>query len=183
MVDGFPSRMDLAGSSGIQKIEKEITSGKASEGGTKEALLHLWLSLAEEADVGSAGRLWSFSSAEVLLFVLRQLKREGWHLVDHIPQACFEDPETGMRVVREKLRSAPCASQGRESVEQLNLEPSNIVPILSQALAQAATEAGLTSFPLAARCEARTGLLRGYGNAIVPQVAAAFVTASMEAMK
>lgn len=37
-------------------------------------------------------------------------------------------------------------------------------------------------FPLAARLPNRVGSLRGSGNAIVPQVAAAFVTASLEAI-
>jgi len=35
-------------------------------------------------------------------------------------------------------------------------------------------------FPLSSKTEQRVGLLRGYGNAIVPQVAAAFITAYME---
>ena len=37
------------------------------------------------------------------------------------------------------------------------------------------------SFPLAYGIPGRVGLLRGYGNAIVPQVAAHFVTAYLEA--
>lgn len=38
------------------------------------------------------------------------------------------------------------------------------------------------TFPLAHGIPGRVGLLRGYGNAIVPQVAAQFVTAAMEAI-
>jgi len=34
-----------------------------------------------------------------------------------------------------------------------------------------------SAFPLAGKVEGRVGLLRGYGNAIVPQVAAAFLRA------
>lgn len=41
-------------------------------------------------------------------------------------------------------------------------------------------EAG--TFPLAARLPGDVGLLRGYGNAIVPQVAAEFILASLEAI-
>ena len=41
-------------------------------------------------------------------------------------------------------------------------------------------EAEPTLFPLADGIPGRVGLLRGAGNAIVPQVAAAFVTAYME---
>lgn len=41
-------------------------------------------------------------------------------------------------------------------------------------------EAG--SFPLAARIPNRVGLLRGYGNSIVPQAAQAFIEASLEAL-
>jgi hypothetical protein len=36
------------------------------------------------------------------------------------------------------------------------------------------------TFPLAARLPARVGRLRGYGNAIVPQVAAEFIAAYLE---
>jgi DNA (cytosine-5)-methyltransferase 1 len=32
-----------------------------------------------------------------------------------------------------------------------------------------------SAFPLAGKVEGRVGLLKGYGNAIVPQVAAAFL--------
>jgi DNA (cytosine-5)-methyltransferase 1 len=38
------------------------------------------------------------------------------------------------------------------------------------------------TFPLASRLPGRVGLLRGYGNAIVPQAAAAFVMAFMDAL-
>lgn len=38
------------------------------------------------------------------------------------------------------------------------------------------------TFPLAHGLPARVGRLRGYGNAIVPQAAAAFIEASVEAM-
>jgi DNA (cytosine-5)-methyltransferase 1 len=34
-----------------------------------------------------------------------------------------------------------------------------------------------SAFPLAGKVEGRVGLLKGYGNAIVPQVAAAFLRA------
>lgn len=41
-------------------------------------------------------------------------------------------------------------------------------------------EINLTMFPLAANVSGRVGLLRGYGNAIVPAVAAEFIVAFME---
>jgi hypothetical protein len=36
-------------------------------------------------------------------------------------------------------------------------------------------------FPLAPRIKGRVGLLRGYGNSIIPQVAALFIRAFLEA--
>jgi DNA (cytosine-5)-methyltransferase 1 len=39
----------------------------------------------------------------------------------------------------------------------------------------------IAGFPLAQGIKERIGLLRGYGNAIVPQAAAAFMTAYLEA--
>jgi len=57
---------------------------------------------------------------------------------------------------------------------------------LSQIVAPVATamaETIISGFPLAPSLPGRVGLLRGYGNAIVPQTAAAFVQAVMEAIE
>lgn len=37
-------------------------------------------------------------------------------------------------------------------------------------------------WPLASNLQGRVGLLRGYGNAIVPEIAAAFIKASAETL-
>lgn len=72
--------------------------------------------------------------------------------------------------------------QGRGFSEQLALEFGSFMPKLSQKSSHHwKSLMMLTSGPLAHGVPNRVGLLRGYGNAIVPQVAATFIEAVEEA--
>jgi len=70
-------------------------------------------------------------------------------------------------------------NQERQRVRLNPWEPSDLIPCLDGKARR--TQSGV--FPLAHGVPARVGRLRGYGNAIVPQVAAAFVSAFMESLK
>jgi DNA (cytosine-5)-methyltransferase 1 len=50
----------------------------------------------------------------------------------------------------------------------------------SEACGSLTSRADATNFPLAGKVAGRVGILRGAGNAIVPQVAAAFIKAYLE---
>jgi hypothetical protein len=97
-----------------------------------------------------------------------------------------EDEKGGVR----ELWSAPGnfgASLGRKSQEQSGSEPPDALLILSRILArceetisEATSLAHAQAFPLTTGVKSRVGRLRGYGNSIVPQVAAEVIRAYME---
>lgn len=81
-----------------------------------------------------------------------------------------------------------CSSLRRESDEQPAGESTNPVSVLSRFLARCGQEiedlpsrANACAFPLSnGKIEGRTGMLRGFGNAIVPVVAAEFIKAALD---
>jgi hypothetical protein len=97
------------------------------------------------------------------------------------------DPDIPLRNLQTYVENR-CSSLRRESHEQCHGEPSGSVRELSWFLARVDKETrdrtgwkNAVSFPLTEKCHNRVGALRGSGNAIVPQIAARFVTAFMEA--
>jgi hypothetical protein len=79
---------------------------------------------------------------------------------------------------------APCPPQEREPERQSTRELRDALCVLSQDGALAEVQdflASMSGFPLSGKVPARVVRLRGYGNAIVPQCAQAFVEAYLEA--
>jgi len=97
-----------------------------------------------------------------------------------------EDNERVLRDLREHIENK-CASYRRQSEKQQSEKPSASLLALSQFLAQCSetcryynSRADAVTFPLAGNVTGRVGVLRGAGNAIVPQVAAEFIKAYCE---
>jgi site-specific DNA-cytosine methylase len=132
------------------------------------------------------GRFHSVCEAPILLAFMRQLADQRWHFAQSIPRSGAEETEVALRILRVPAPFA-CASCGRGLAEQCRQQPADPVHFLSSILARYAQAAwgetftanAANTFPLAIGAKGRAGELRGYGNAIVPQCAAAFISAVM----
>ena len=96
------------------------------------------------------------------------------------------------RVLRDLRHNvaAECASLRRESEEQCSDQPANALYKLSWFLARCCeacesqkARSNASDLPLIGNLKRRTTMLRGMGNAILPQVAAAFIGAYLETQK
>jgi hypothetical protein len=177
MVDGFSEVLGTLRPDAVAEIEGTLRDANASAADAREILRDLWVCLATEAVERAPGRLHSVHEAPILLAVMRELAREGWALLDHLPPACWETAEAGLRGMREAAPSAPRPPCGPESSEQRGRKSPNCMSLASHALARVAEAAGMIPFPLAHNVPARVGKLRAYGNAIVPEIAAIFIQA------
>ena len=177
MADGFSPSL---GPVRPNNLEKEIAGAHISEKDAREALRDLWRALAQETIRRSSRRLVSVLEAPVLLAFLRELQREGWGLLDHLPPPCWASPEEGLRALRGVTLETPRASLGRKPKQQRRLESGNALPLVSQIIArEVASKWAIPGFPLSEPVALRVGQVRAYGNAIVPQLAAAFIRAAL----
>jgi len=180
MADGFSERLGRLRPETIKNITKEIADAKLSEKDVRKALQDLWTDYAKKAVQRPPGRCRSIQEAPVLLAFMRELAREGWRLIDHLPPSCWESAEIGLRELRQAKQKASCTPSRWESEQQQEIESSNVVPIMSQIISRTINESWVIPWPLAHWVPARVGKIRAYGNAIVPQIAAVFIAAAIE---
>jgi DNA (cytosine-5)-methyltransferase 1 len=144
----------------------------------------------EKASMGQIGRGDDIQKASVLLDPLWDAlaaRAQSANDCCSIAQANKDCESREMRDLR-KFVADKCASLRRESVEQFGHEPSDSLPALSQFLARCSEACrdlpiGTDAAPiplLINGLKGRVGMLRGVGNAIVPQAAQAFIEAMME---
>ena len=151
-------------------------------------MLYLRMSLEQEAQrIRSVGGLDGVPSATVLLAFLRKLQAEGWAVEESISRSGKEASDGMLRVLREHIEaSRPPFERGLDG--QQAGEPANALRVLSSILARHAQAAWTQAiaadaevgFPIGSGAIGRVGRLRAYGNAIVPQQAAAFVASYLE---
>ena len=143
---------------------------------------HAFWSEAIQWDAG--GRI-GLLSPEILLAALCQLERELGRVINSSPQGIVEAQRRVLLRVREHSAEEAAArpSPRREHAQQLARELADSLHELPHESALEAAQSIFDrslGFPLTSRCPSRTTLLRGYGNAIVPQVAQAFIEAFID---
>ena len=191
LVDGLPEGMGRVRDPRAPLTEEGLKSyAEAAQTRPEEVLRNLCIALAEKAQLErQAGGYGDVSEAALLLAFVCQLAAQGWQLAQHLPLSRPQEPPRGMRMLWDHEAVAG-ASRQRGLDGQLAGEPADLVHLLSPLLARDAHQAwgeaiaadAEIGFPLGTGSPARVGRLRGYGNAIVPQVAAEFVTAFMQAL-
>lgn len=135
---------------------------------------------------GSVGGYCGFPAASVLLAILCEHTGALGHF-QHFWPTSGEKDRIARHLQQVWLRFGALAGppSGRGFSEQLARQLGNSLPKLPRKGAPPRWRAltMLTAGPLAENVSDRVGLLRGYGNAIVPQAAAEFVMAFLDACK
>jgi hypothetical protein len=172
-----------------QEIQEAVDAKSLEAESTRTSLLRALREAigAQARQVWQAGRLPRLHEAPFLLAFLRQLQEQGWCIEEGGSLSREEEQARILRMLRgDEPPAGP--SHRRELEEQRAVKLTDAVHFLSSLLARHAqadwghayeTYAEI-GFPLGHGSPARVGRLRGYGNAIVPQVAAEVIRSYME---
>jgi hypothetical protein len=189
VVDGLPKIVEPVRAESGRELEEEIqeevnkhVSEKKRRAGEEVSLL--WRTLAAEAIQGDAGGFSGVSSPPILLSFLLKLAHQGECFSEDVLRSSQETKEALLRSMWWK--KAPSRTPCKRGLDgQLSPESSDLVCILSSILARYASESwgevlrqnAADCFPLSQGVKGRVSLLRGYGNAICPPLAAQFILA------
>lgn len=163
--------------------------GEASGCSFSEAVRLVRNAYGEEALQQEAGGLVGVPPTTFLFDFLRYLSpaHDRVALSERVEEKGALTETEELRGVR-KRSGVRRASRRRKSAQQHQDEPAKSVSALSRLLARsaetlwkAAEGTDAATIPLIEWPMSRTGLLRGYGNAIVPAVAAEFIKAFLDA--
>ena len=187
LANGIPRILGDSWTNIIQQTKEKIES-YAQEAGisASQVLQTLRKTAGEEPIQRDAGGQVGVSSPEVLLVALLQLEGELGEVAQGEIQGINQTPWAEVRDLRPdpvKPSPTPRSPQERGLVGQPPGKLHDIVYELSHSLArsgeaEAIITAAVYQFPLAGKLPGRVGLLRGAGNAIVPELAAEFIKAA-----
>lgn len=170
----------------VVKLEAQVDYyAKKTKRTSTEVLREMQCAFWSEAIQWDAGGRIGLLSPEILLAALCQLERKLGNFECSKAQG-FRQAQTGILLnVRNYAakEATSCPSQGWEYAQQLARELADSLHELPHENALEAAQSIFDrslGFPLARGVPSRVMLLRGYGNAIVPQVAAEFIAAFMD---
>ena len=186
---GLPDCLGNMWNEGIKKIKQMILDhAKATQNRPDQILRKMRQVVEAETLRREPGGYDQIQTAEILLFALCQLKREVGRESEGVHERSDVEQNEAMRQMWSDTAgqsTTPCSPPEWGLDGQRPEEPVDLVHELSHEIAQCTEAAGIisatiTRFPLANSLPGRVGLLRGAGNAIVPQVAAEFVRCFLE---
>jgi hypothetical protein len=185
VANGIPLAVDHLRAT-IRELETQIAHyAKKTNGTALEVVREMQHAFWSEALQWDAGGRIGLLSPEILLAALCQLERELGGVLNSSPQSIVEaQRRVLLRVRKHSAEEAVTRSPPRrEYAQQLAREFADSLHELSYESALEAAQSIFDrslGFPLTRGCPSRVTLLRGYGNAIVPQVAAKFVEAYLD---
>jgi hypothetical protein len=178
MVPGWSESVE-----GIQ--ERTLNHAKETRSGAGEVLRALRKATEQEAIRERVGGHDAIQGATILLFALLQLEGQMGQVIECDAPGVGQDGGACVPALRGASEGVARPPQERRLDGQQARELHDLVSALSQELARRHEEAAQVAVacmgsPLVGKIPGRMGLLRGYGNAIVPEVAEVFVRAWME---
>ena len=181
MVDGISFGMGLLRSN--FKRFQEISDAAKADRIAEQILRALRDGHDEEEIWNSMGSHTGISEASILLAVVLEQSRELGEIFIGTEKSGAQEHEAAMRTLRVRTSTLACPSQGRKPSQQLAWEFGNTLSALPSVRSFIRQhQDNFSGFPLAESSPGRVGRLRGYGNAIVPELAAAFVASVMDAL-
>ena len=170
----------------VFKFEEQVNHyAKKTQTTSIEVLREVQCAFWSESIQWDARRRIGLLSPEILLAALLQLERKLGKF-EHSKAQGLRQTQTGILLNLQGYASkeaTSCPSQGWKYAQQFAGEFADSLHELPHENTLEAAQIifdRTAGFPLTAKCPARTTLLRGYGNAIVPQVAAEFIAAFLE---
>jgi DNA (cytosine-5)-methyltransferase 1 len=183
LADGIWCSMVSGWSESVENVkERTLNHAEETRSGTSEVLRALREATEQEAIRERVGGYDAIQGATILLFALLQLEGQMGQVIERDAPGVSKDGGVCVPALRSEAEGVARPPQERRLDGQQTGELHDIVSALSQELAQRHEEAAQVAVacmgsPLVGKIPGRMGLLRGYGNAIVPEVAEVFVRA------
>lgn len=181
MVDGISCAVEFLRAE--KTLKEELTNASKTSDLAGQVMRALRENHAPTEIWWSIGRRIGLPETTLLLAALCEQSRELGELLHGKAESCAQDSEEPMPTLRGEASPDACPPHGRRCAEQLTWELGDALSELPQTCPSSRSclpfLAEYTGSPLANKVPGRVALIKGYGNAIVPQVAATFIRAAL----